>query len=72
MSFVTNLMFLGTRNLMSTLLNILDIPFTPQTKIFDMTDVKSPQISRILLLQYDHNIIMPSLMNNDLKSMALL
>ena len=34
---------------MRTLLNILDIPFTPQIKIFDMTDVKSPQISRILI-----------------------
>ena len=72
MIFVTNLMFMGTRNIMSTLLNILDIPFTPQTQIFGMTDVKSPQISRILLLQYDHNIIKPNLMNNDLKIMALL
>ena len=35
---------------MSTLLNILDIPFTPQIKIFDITDVESPQISRILIL----------------------
>ena len=36
---------------MSTLLNILDIPqITPQIKIFGMTDVKLPQISRILIL----------------------
>ena len=35
---------------MSTLLNILDIPFTAQIKIFGMTDVKSPQISLILIL----------------------
>ena len=31
-------------------LNILDILLTPQIKIFCMTDVKSPQISRILIL----------------------
>ena len=35
---------------MSTLLNILDIPFTPQILIFDMTDAKSPQFLRIVIL----------------------
>ena len=35
---------------MSTLLDILYIPFTPQIEIFGMTDVKSPQISQILIL----------------------
>ena len=29
---------------------LLDIPFTPQIKLFGMTDVKSPQISQILIL----------------------
>ena len=40
--------------------------------MFCMTDVKSPQISRILILQHDHNIIMPDLIINDLNIMALL
>ena len=40
-------MFLGSMYLMSTLLNILDIPFTPQNKKNDITDVKSPQILNI-------------------------
>ena len=66
MIFVSKLMFLGSRNLMITQLNILDIPLTPQIKIFCMTNVKSPQISRILILLHDHNIIMPDLIINDL------
>ena len=71
MIFVSSHMFLGSRKLMSTLLNILDIPSTPQIYIFGMTDVRSQQISRILILQHDHNI-MPYLNNNDLITMTLL
>ena len=36
-----------------------------------MTDVKSPQISQILILQHDHDI-MPNMINNDLIIMAIL
>ena len=58
-------------NSISALLNILDITFTPQNKILGMMDGKSLQISRILILYYDHNI-MPNLINKDLIIMALL